>query len=152
MYRIDRMRKDYERFTAAEGYIIGFSHDGKVYGVEFNKIPRRFVKVQRESSSCGGGYGLYVKVSSKKAIMELLPKATLYGSTEELIDPNGVWNKGVMFEKMVWEHNGMEFRGKDRVPFYESGDITIDGKEIQVKYLYARICYDRTLTKLKKGA
>lgn len=152
MYRVDRMRKDYERFTAAEGYIIGFPHDGKAYGVEFDKIPRRFIKVQRESSSCGGGYGLYVKVNSKKAIKELLPKATLYGSVEDLIDPNGVWNKGVMFEKMVWEHNGMEFRGKDRVPFYESGDITINGKEIQIKYLYARICYDRTLKKLKKGA
>ena len=27
----------------------------------------------------------------------------------------------------------------------------IDGVEIQVKYLHARICYDTTLTKLKKG-
>ena len=36
-----------------------------------------------------------------KAIQELLPKAIQYGTVEELIDPAGKWNKGVMFEKMV---------------------------------------------------
>lgn len=152
MYRIDRMRRDYERFTAAEGYIIGFPVDNEVYAIQFDRIPRRYIRVQKECSACGGGYGLYVNVKGKKVAQQLLRKAVKVGTLDELIDPNGKWNKGVMFEKMVWEHNGMEFRGKDRVPFYESGDITIDGKEIQVKYLHARICYDRTLTKLKKGA
>lgn len=152
MYRIDRMRRDYEKFTAAEGYIIGFPVDNDVYAIQFDRIPRKYTRVQKECSSCGGGYGLYVNVKGKKVAQDLLRKAVKVGTVDELIDPNGKWNKGVMFEKMVWEHNGMEFRGKDKVPFFESGDITIDGKEIQVKYLHARICYDRTLTKLKKGA
>ena len=149
MYRIDRMRRDYERFTAAEGYIIGFPYNGMVYGIEFDRIPRKYTRVQKECSSCGGGYGLYVNVKGKKVAESLVRKAVCYGTIEEL--NSSKYNKGVMFEKMVWEHNGMEFRGKDRVPFHESGDITINGKEIQIKYLHARICYDRTLTKLKKG-
>ena len=149
MYRIDRMRRDYERFTAAEGYIIGFPYNGMVYGVEFDRIPRKYTRVQKECSSCGGGYGLYVNVKGKKVAESLVRKAVCYGTIEEL--NSSKYNKGVMFEKMVWEHNGMEFRGKDRVPFHESGDITINGKEIQIKYLHARICYDRTLTKLKKA-
>ena len=33
-----------------------------------------------------------------------------------------------------------------------AGDIEIDGKQIQVKFLHARICYDKTLKKLSKGA
>ena len=152
MYRIDRMRRDYEKFTAAEGYIIGFPVGNDVYAIQFDRIPRKYTRVQKECSSCGGGYGLYVNVKGKKVAQDLLRKAVKVGTVDELIDPNGKWNKGVMFEKMVWEHNGMEFRGKDKVPFHVSGDITIDGKEIQVKYLHARICYDRTLTKLKKGA
>lgn len=152
MYRIDRMRRDYEKFTAAEGYIIGFPVDNDVYAIQFDRIPRKYTRVQKECSSCGDGYGLYVNVKGKKVAQDLLRKAVKVGTVDELIDPNGKWNKGVMFEKMVWEHNGMEFRGKDKVPFFQSGDITIDGKEIQVKYLHARICYDRTLTKLKKGA
>ena len=56
-----------------------------------------------------------------------------------------------MFEKAIYEMNGQEFRGKDNVPFYKGGDININGVEIQVKYLHARICYDKTLTKLKKS-
>lgn len=146
------MRRDYEKFTAAEGYIIGFPVDNDVYAIQFDRIPRKYTRVQKECSSCGGGYGLYVNVKGKKVAQDLLRKAVKVGTVDELIDPNGKWNKGVMFEKMVWEHNGMEFRGKDKVPFFKSGDITINGKEIQVKYLHARICYDRTLTKLKKGA
>ena len=57
-----------------------------------------------------------------------------------------------MFEKMVYEFYGQEFRGKDNVPFHKAGDITINGKEIQIKYLHARICYDKTLKKLSQGA
>ena len=157
MYRIDRMRRDYERFTAAEGYSIGFPVGDDIYAIEMTKIPRRFTRVQKETS---GGYGLYVKIGAKDA-KKLAPKATKVGTMADLIDSEGhinekgervFWNKGVMFEKLIWERNGMEFRGKDKIPFYESGDITIDGKEIQVKYRHARICYDKTLTRLKKGA
>lgn len=67
MYRLDRMRKQYEEFTAAQGYIIGFEMDGIVYGVEFDKIPRRYTKVQKECSRVGGGYGLYVNINTKKS-------------------------------------------------------------------------------------
>lgn len=159
MYRLDRMRKQYEQFTAAEGYIIGFHHGEDVYYISLDRIPRRFTRIQKESRSNGGGYGLYVKINEPKIIAELLPKATYIGKLTDLVDTEGhldkngnrkFFNKGVMFEKMVWEVNGMEFRGKDSVRFYESGDITINGKEIQVKYEWARICYDRTLRNLTK--
>ncbi|MCC8068752.1 MAG: hypothetical protein LIO71_03175 [Ruminococcus sp.] len=150
MYRIDRMRRDYERFTAAEGYAIGFHVGNDVYLAMLDKIPRRFTKLQKECSKNGGTMGLYINVKSKKAKNELLKKAVKVGTLEDITDEK--YNKGVMFEKLVYELNGQEFRGKDAVPFYQSGDITIDGKEIQVKYERARICYDTTLTKLKKGA
>lgn len=150
MYRLDRMRKQYEEFTAAQGYIIGFEMNGIVYGVEFDKIPRRYTKVQRECSKAGGGYGLYVNINTKKIKMQLMKKAFEVGTIEEL--ESETYNKGVMFEKMVYEFFGQEFRGKDNVPFHQAGDITIDGKEIQVKFLKARICYDRTLKKLSQGA
>ena len=52
----------------------------------------------------------------------------------------------------MYEINGQTFRGKDNVKFTEGGDIVIDGKEIQVKYEHARICYDKTLQKLKRRA
>lgn len=149
MTRLDRMRRDYERFTKAEGYIIGFPVGDMVYGAKLDKIPRRYTKVQRECSRMGGTYGLYINVKSKKAQAELMKNAFPVCTLAELED--GTYNKGVMFEKSVYEYFGQTFRGKDSVRFYQSGDITIDGVEIQVKYLHARICYDTTLTKLKKG-
>lgn len=149
MYRIDRMRRDHERFTAAEGYIIGFPIENDVYAIEFDKIPRRLTRVQKECSKLGGGYGLYVKITKTDA-KKLVKKAYKVGTLDDITD--SIYNKGVMFEKLIWERNGMEFRGKDSVPFYKSGDITLDGKEIQIKYLHARICYDKTLKKLSKGA
>lgn len=149
MTRLDRMRRDYERFTKAEGYIIGFPVGDMVYGAKLDKIPRRYTRVQKECSKMGGTYGLYINVKSKKAQAELMKNAFPVCTLAELED--GTYNKGVMFEKSVYEYFGQTFRGKDSVRFYQSGDITIDGVEIQVKYLHARICYDTTLTKLKKG-
>ena len=149
MTRLDRMRKDYERFTKAEGYIIGFPVGDMVYGAKLDKIPRRYTRVQKECSRMGGTYGLYINVKSKKAQAELMKNAFPVCTLADL--ESGTYNKGVMFEKSVYEYFGQTFRGKDSVRFYQSGDITIDGVEIQVKYLHARICYDTTLTKLKKG-
>ena len=150
MYRLDRMRRDYERFTGAEGYAIGFHVGEDIYCAMLDKIPRRFTCIQKECSRMGGGYGLYIKVTTKKAKEELIKKgAVKVGTLSDLMD--GTYNKGVMFEKMVYELNGQTFRGKDSVRFTEGGDIVINGKEIQVKYEHARICYDKTLKKLKKG-
>ena len=147
MYRIDRMRRDYERFTAAEGYAIGFHIGDDVYCVMLDTIPRRFTRVQKECKRAGGGYGLYINVRTKKAKNELIKKAVKVGTMADL---KGQYNRGVMFEKLIYELNGQTFRGKDNVRFTEGGDIVINGKEIQVKYEHARICYDKTLTKLKK--
>ena len=147
MYRLDRMRRDYERFTGAEGYAIGFHVGNDVYCAILDKIPRRFTKVQRECSAFGHCFGLYINVKSNKAKAELLKTAVKVGT---LADLEGNYNRGVMFEKLIYEINGQEFRGKDNVRFTEGGDIVINGKEIQIKYEYARICYDKTLKKLKK--
>lgn len=67
MYRLDRMRRDYERFTGAEGYAIGFHIGEDVYCAMLNRIPRKYTKIQKECSSAGGGYGLYINVATNKA-------------------------------------------------------------------------------------
>ena len=68
------MRRDYERFTAAEGYAIGFHIGDDVYCVMLDTIPRRFTRVQKECKRAGGGYGLYINVRTKKAKNELIKK------------------------------------------------------------------------------
>ena len=148
MYRLDRMRRDYKRFTAAEGYAIGFHVGNDVYLATMDEIPRRFTKLQKECSRNGGTMGLYINVKSQKAKKELLKKAIKVGTLEDITDEK--YNKGVMFEKLIYQLANQPWKGKDAVPFYKDGDITINGKRIQVKYERARICYDTTLTRLKK--
>ena len=46
--------------------------------------------------------------------------------------------------------NGVEFRGKDSVPFYVEGDLEIDGRQVQIKFNGAQIVVERTLKKLQK--
>ena len=130
MRKIDRIRKQYENFTAAQGYILGFEKNGIIYAVNLDKIPRRFTTIQKECSRMGGGYGLYVNIKTQKAQKELIKNAYAVGTLDKLI--NDKYNKGVMFEKMVYEYYNQEFRGK----------------EISIKYLHARICYEKTLKKL----
>ena len=148
MYRLDRMRKQYEEFTAANGYIIGYIIDGVVYAVEFDRIPRRYTKIQKECSKAGGGYGLYINVNNRKFKNELLKKAFRIGTLAD-IEPTPSFNRGVMFERLVYIAFGQEPRPKDSIKFYQAGDIEIDGKQIQVKYEHARICYDKTLKRLR---
>ena len=102
---------------------------------------------------------MYGKITEPAILSELLPKAYYVCELSDLIDNDGHlndkgelkhFNKGVMFEKKIWELNGMEFRGKDSVRFYESGDITIDGKEIQIKFENAQIVTVPTIKKLQK--
>ena len=148
MYRLDRMRKEYEHFTAAEGYAIGFHIGEDVYCAMIDRIPRRYTKIQKECSRIGG-YGLYIDVKNKKKKAELMKKAFKIGTLKD-IEPTPQYNRGVMFERLVYIAFGQEPRPKDSVKFYQAGDITIDGKEIQIKYEHARICYEKTLRKLSK--
>jgi hypothetical protein len=149
MPTIEEMLEIYERFTAAQGYIIGFHVGEDVYYKTFDRLPKEYLRIQKESRSNGGGYGLYIKIGQIEAV-SLSFDAVYVGKLTDLFGSEGRYNRGVMFEKVIYETNGQEFRGKDNVPFYKKGDITIDGKEVQVKYEWARICYERTLRNLTK--
>lgn len=154
MYRLDRMRKDYERFTAAEGYIIGFPVGEDIYCAMIDKIPRRYCTIQKECSSHGGGLGLYISIKNKKKKNELLRKKdTFYLCKLSDLNNKEIGNRGKVLEKLLAERFNVEWRGSaDKEPFYKCGDLVINGKEIQVKYEHARICYDKTLKKLQKRA
>lgn len=149
MYKIDRMRRDYEKFTKAESYILCFEDNGVVYGGCIDTIPRRMFKVYREKVNGKYQESLFVNVLLKKVQKELMKNVIVLGTSEELIDEK--YNKGVMAEMLVYRYFGQEFRGKDNVPFYVSGDINVDGIEIQIKYGRARVCTDGTLSRLKRN-
>ena len=160
MANINDMKKRYDNFSKAKQYILGFAIGEDVYFTLIDDIPSEMLCIQRESKSNGGSYGLYISMRSlaNRLTLWAMENTVKLCKVSDLEDTNGhinkqgkvvYYNKGVMFEKKIYEYYGQEFRGKDNVPFHISGDITIDDMEVQIKYRYARLCYESTLDRLE---
>lgn len=143
------MIRNYRRFSAADAYIVGFIYKHNLYIAVMEEIAPRFMKVERESSKKGGRRKLQLRLNNQYKEQLIKKGAELVG-TEEML--NGKYNKGVEFEKLVSERNGIEYRGKDSVGFWVAGDIEINGKQYQIKLEGAQIVVESTLENLKKRA
>jgi hypothetical protein len=142
------MIRNYRKFSAADSYILGFIYKHEVYMVEVDEIMPRYMRVEHESSKKGGCAKLQLRLPQNYQ-KQLIKKGAVSIGNENIL--NGDYNKGVQFEKIISEMNGQEFRGKDNVPFYVSGDLEINGKQVQIKFNGAQIVVERTLEKLKKA-
>ena len=140
------MINNYRKYSAADSYILGFIYKHEVYMIEVDEIMPRYMRVEHESSKHGGCAKLQLRLP-KKYQEQLIRKGAVKLGSEEIL--NGEYNKGVEFERIINEMNGLEFRGKDNVPFYTEGDLNIHGREVQVKFNGAQIVVERTLLKLK---
>lgn len=141
------MINNYRRFSAADSYILGFIYKHEVYMIEVPEIMPRYMRVEHESSKKGGSAKLQLRLP-KKYQEQLIRKGAICIGSEEIL--KGRYNKGVEFERVINEINGLEFRGKDNIPFYKEGDINLDGREIQIKFNGAQIVVERTLKRLQK--
>jgi hypothetical protein len=59
------------------------------------------------------------------------------------------YNRGEIFEKLITEYFGQEWE-KDTVPFWEQGDIRLNGKEVQIKLDTATLTSTKQIARLKK--
>lgn len=144
----ETMIRNYRKFSTADGYILGFIYKHEVIAVAVKEIMPRFMRVEHESSKKGGCAKLQLRLT-KKYQEQLMKKGFVVLGDESIL--NGEYNKGVEFERIVSEHFGIEWRGKDNVPFYVAGDLELpNGKQAQIKFNGAQIVVERTLNKLKK--
>ena len=143
------MIRNYRRFSAAEAYVLGFEYNKVIYAVMVNEIMPRFMRVERESSKKGGAQKLQLRITKPLKEQLLRKGAVALGGKEILV---GKYNKGVEFERVISELNGIEFRGKENVGFWVEGDLEIDGKQVQVKFNGAQIVVEKTLHRLQREA
>lgn len=143
------MIKNYRRFSAAEGYMLGFEYKKQVYAILVDEIMPRFMRVEHESSKKGGAQKLQLRLTNPHKEYLIRKGAKVIGDISIL---DGKYNKGVEFERWVFKQNNQEFRGKESVGFWVDGDITIDDKPIQIKFNGAQIVVERTLHRLQKEA
>jgi hypothetical protein len=112
-----------------------------------DEIAPRFMRVERESSKKGGKQKLQLRLT-KPLQLQLIRKGAECIGDESLLQ--GEYNKGVEFERIISERNGVEYRGKDSVGFWVAGDVIVNGRQCQVKLNGAQIVVETTLENLKK--
>lgn len=138
----------YNALTAAEGYIFGFIYDHKLYYVELTHLPTEILKFNRTSSKRGGIPKVRVRANSKFRLMMVdSGKAVCLGG-EKLLDTADQYNKGERFERIITETLTAETWVKDSIPFNVAGDITLHGKQIQIKMDGAELTNEKTLMRI----
>lgn len=140
--------KNYKKYSAADYYLIGFFYKKVLYIGKLDELKPRFVAIGHAASKAGGGEKLNLYLPNKRK-EELIRKGAIAICNKDEFDTS--IGKGWAFEKLVNELCGFEWEGQDTVPFYKAGDITINGKEVQLKFEGAQIVAEKTLQRLKKG-
>ena len=144
----ETMIKNYRKFSAADSYILGFEYKHNLYYIMVDEIAPRFMTVERESTKKGGARKLQLRLR-KDHKEQLIRKGAILIGNENVLE--GQYNKGVEFERLISEMNGVEFRGKENVGFWVEGDLEINGKQVQIKLNGAQIVVEKTLERLKRA-
>lgn len=144
-----RMIKLYRQYSGADSYIIGFVYKHELYMIEVDEIMPRQMQVLHTSHKNGYQPKLQLVLNNHLKEQFIRKGATCLGSEEIVM--NGEFNKGVEFERLICEMNGIEFRGKDSVGFWVGGDVEINGRQVQVKFQGAQIVAEKTLKRLQSG-
>ena len=133
----------YRKFSAADGYIIGFEYKKEIYIITVDELMPRWIRVEKASTKNGGHEKLQLRLNNKHK-EQLIKK----GARKFDFNPD-VENLGVALEREVYRMSGQVPRDKDSEGFWKCGDITIDGKEYQVKREGAQIVVFETLKNLQ---
>lgn len=149
MMTLNEMINGYNSVAYTHSYIFGFNFKGNVYmsEAESNEL-EALLTLDRTSSKRGGAQTLRFKPNTTQKI-DLMGKAIKMCSVEDFEQrvSNTKYNRGEVFEAIITEYFGQEWT-KDNVPFTEDGDITVNGKAIQIKYEKATFVSETQLKRL----
>ena len=132
----------YKRLSKADYYIIGFEQDGLIYAIDLLTIPPRLVI--RESNK------IRLKKFSNKDKEYFMRKGAYRLCDKALLD--NYYNKGEGLERVIKQLHCQDTGKHDNTPFYEQGDVIINGKQVQVKYDRGHMVNHTTLVRvIKRG-
>jgi hypothetical protein len=141
----------YNKLAYTHNYIFGFEYDNNIYYINTdNKYLD--IMLTLDKASRGAGYSIRFKPTSKiKQLMFTMFNPVLLCSKEFFKEQfeNTKYNKGELFEKMITELNGLEWK-KDNNDFTTSGDMEVNGIAYQIKFENATFTNERTLMNLLK--
>ena len=144
----EMMIRTYLKHTAAHKYLVGFEQDGNIYYTVYaGMIADELLKMDRASSKKGGMLKIRVRLSAKiKRILTNSGKAVLIGSAA-LLNTDDSYNKGERFERLITERLTNTVWHKDRIPFWQAGDICWNGEQVQIKFDGAELTNEKVLAR-----
>lgn len=141
------MMTAYSARSASHTYALGFTYERNLYAVKLNFDElSHFFKLDRASSKRGGFAKIRIKLTASDRA-ELSATAELIGA-EDLLMKDAKHNKGENFERELTERWTAETWVKDSVPFWQAGDITVNGEEVQVKLDGAELTNEKILSRI----
>ena len=144
---MQEMITKYNARSAAHTYALGFVQAHELYAVKlsFEELSR-YCKPCKASSKRGGFAKVRIRLSSAER-KELIATAEKLGA-ESLLSANAKYNKGENFERELTERWTAEEWVKDSIPFWQAGDIRVNGVEIQIKLDGAELTNERILGRI----
>ena len=133
-------------------YIFGFRWNGNIWMVNTTSdVLPYIVKLAKASKGAGASIRFRPNKADKELLMgngkaEVLCTEKFF---EELVK-NSKYNRGEVFEKLVTEHYGQTWE-KDSVPFYEDGDLTVNGKAYQIKFEQATFINEAQMMRMERA-
>ena len=137
----------YEKASAADKYVIGFTYKHNLYFTMVDDISLDWLCVEKASRNQGENLRLRIRKAAKEALMATNP--VCLGSEDRLTAEK--YNKGENFEKIITEYFGQVWE-KDTIPFWVQGDICLDGVEVQIKLDSATLMNTKQIERLPKVA
>lgn len=129
--KMTNMVTEYEKYSKAHSYILGFERKGNLYAVKMG-FEELAMSIRYTVSSRGNEQArIYISSENRKAYIAS-GRAVIIAKAEEL-EADSKHNKGDNFERIVSESYGIAWTGKNSVPFWVAGDINVNGEEIQIK-------------------
>jgi len=147
------MRKTVEGITVAEGLrryenkakhlsiALGFTLDGKVYVISLNELKTRWCSWERNPKKKGGKWKIRMRLTrDDKERLAKKVGCMCIGTYDEIFADLAQYNRGEIFEKLLFEAITHRTWHKDDTPYWEGADIEYNGMMIQVKYDGCSVC------------
>lgn len=144
----NKLVEGYNAHAYTHNYIYGFYFENKVWMVITDSTINPYI-LTLDKASGGQGHSLRFKPTKTQKLVLMTKQPELICSKKffETEVKNSKYNRGEIFEKMVSEMFGVKWE-KDRIPFWEGGDLEINGKAYQVKFEKATFTNEKTLARL----
>lgn len=146
------MIKEYDSMSYTHEYIFGFEQNGSIYAIVCNASVLPIV-TKLDKASRNGGYSLRFKPNRKQKEFLMASGKMITITTKENFDTlfkNTKYNRGEIFEKLVNEYFGKEWK-KDNIPFTKKGDIEINDISYQIKFTKATFINEQQIARLNKS-